>query len=454
MSSPIRATGAPRAVPKPPGLSAEVVEPRPGRPRRYGWRALLALAVVAAAGSLYLRRQARAPARQPAPALRTATVGTGALERTLRVTGVTAAADSVTLLTPRLSGSRGYGGPQHFTLILQQLVMPGSHVKKGEIVAEFDRQHMLIRLDDYRAMLTNHEMSVKTLNAQLEIRHRAHEQQIRRAKGNVDKATLDLKTTPVRSAIQTAHFKLAVAEAQARYEQLSNDLQNVIISERASIRNMELHLQEAQLEMRRAQANMDRMVIRAPIDGLTVMQTIHRGGESGQIQQGDQLHPSQPFMQIVNLRSMVVHATVNQVDAEQLRPGAQARVRLDAFPGLELPARLYYIGAIANSRGFRGNYVKEVSIRLKLEKTDPRVIPNYSVSADVILDSESMATLVPLEAVFSGASGEPPFAWVQGPDGWEKTELELGLANRVAAAVRSGLREGDVVAAEWPFPAP
>jgi multidrug resistance efflux pump len=375
----------------------------------------------------------------------------GALERTLRVSGVTAAANSAMLLTPTLSGSRGYGGPQHFTLVLQQLVPPGSLVKKGDTVSEFDRQYMLIRLDDYRAMLTSHELRLTTLNAQLDIRRKAYEQQIRKAKGNLDKAALDLKTAPVRSAIQTAHFKLAVAEAQASYEQLSKDLTNVITSERAAIRATELDLREAQMEMRRAQANTDRMIVRAPIDGLTVMQTVHRGGELNQIREGDQLYPGQPYLQVVDLRSMVVHASVNQVDAEQLRLGLQARVRVEACPDLELPARLYYIGALAGSRGFRGNYVKEIPIRLMLDRTDPRVIPNLSANADVVLETDQQAPLIPLEAVFSGAPGEAPFAWVQGPAGWEKTELELGLANYVSAAVRSGLHEGDVVATQWPL---
>lgn len=452
MGSPIRANRVPRAVPEPPALPPELLPSKPVRSRRYGWWALLVLAAGLAAGALLHRRQAPAPARQPGAALRTATVRTGALERTLRVSGATAAANSSTLLTPMLSGSRGYGGPQHFTSVLQQLVPPGSLVKKGDIVAEFDRQYMLIRLDDYRAMLISHELSVTTLNAQLDIRRKAYEQQILKAKGSLDRATLDLKTSPVRSAIQTEHFKLAVAEARARYEQLSKDLTNVIVSERAAIRNTELNLREAQMEMQRAQANADRMVVRAPIAGLAVMQTIHRSGEPSQIREGDQLSPGQPYVQIVDLRSMVVHATINQVDAEQLRLGLQARVRVDAFPDLELPARLYHIGAIASSRGFRGNYVKEIPIRLKLDKTDSRVIPNLSVNADVILDNEPQAPLIPLEAVFSGAPGEPPFAWVQGPAGWEKTELELGLANHVAAAVRSGLHEGDVVATQWPLP--
>jgi hypothetical protein len=41
-------------------------------------------------------------------------------------------------------------------------------------------------------------------------------------------------------------------------------------------------------------------------------------------------------------------------------------------------------------------------------------------------------------------------AFVRGPSGWEKRDVELGVVNSIAAEVKSGLNTGDVVAAEWP----
>jgi hypothetical protein len=48
------------------------------------------------------------------------------------------------------AGQGGSGGSD-FALVLLQVAKPGSHVKKGEVVAEFDRQYQLNRLDDYKA---------------------------------------------------------------------------------------------------------------------------------------------------------------------------------------------------------------------------------------------------------------------------------------------------------------
>ncbi len=87
------------------------------------------------------------------------------------------------------------------------------------------------------------------------------------------------------------------------------------------------------MELRRAEANADRMLIKAPIDGLAVMQNTRRGTEFAQIQPGDQLFPGMMFMQIVDMSSMVINASVNQVDVDSLRLGQKAKVRFDAYPG-------------------------------------------------------------------------------------------------------------------------
>jgi hypothetical protein len=46
--------------------------------------------------------------------------------------------------------------------------------------------------------------------------------------------------------------------------------------------------------------------------------------------------------------------------------------------------------------------------------------------------------------------GGKTLAYVKSASGWEKRPVELGLTNYIAAVVASGLREGEVVAAERP----
>jgi multidrug efflux pump subunit AcrA (membrane-fusion protein) len=154
-------------------------------------------------------------------------------------------------------------------------------------------------------------------------------------------------------------------------------------------------------------------------------------------------------MQIVDPSSMIVNATVNQTDVERLRIGQKARVRFDAFPDLELPARVYAIGTVAKSSRFRADWVKEMAVALKLEKMDPRVIPDLSVSADVILQSEEAPAVIPREAITQNPQGQP-YVWARVGSRWERRPIELGVMNNTMAAVRTGLREGEVIALEPP----
>jgi hypothetical protein len=85
-----------------------------------------------------------------------------------------------------------------------------------------------------------------------------------------------------------------------------------------------------------------------------------------------------------------------------------------------------------------------------LLKVDPRVIPDLSASADVVLESAPQALIVPREAVFRDGPDGKPYVFVQQPSGWEQREVSLGTSNFLATAVRSGLRAGEVIARERP----
>ena len=351
-----------------------------------------------------------------------------------------------------MGGGGGPGGD--FALVLQELIPPGSMVKKGDIVAEFDRQYMLTRLDDYKDSVVQNEANQRSRLAQLDVTRKARLQNIESARGDVERARLDLKTLPVRSAIESERFRLALEEAEARYRQVADEMKLVDISERATLRISEIELQQSKIELQRAEANINRMIIRAPIEGLTVMQQTFRGAEFGTIQQGDQVSSGQPFMRIVDLRSMVIEASVNQADVEMLRIGQKARVRFDAYPDLELPAHVFSIGAMTKTGGFRGSFIKEIPVRLRLDKLDPRVIPDLTVSADVILESSpDEHAMVPLQAVFRDSGDAQPYVFVRTPSGWQTREVKLGLANYVTTAVTSGLNRGEVIALQRP-PAP
>ncbi|MFN9460171.1 MAG: hypothetical protein ACK6D7_22755, partial [Acidobacteriota bacterium] len=161
---------------------------------------------------------------------------------------------------PGGGGSGGGRGGSEFMLQLQELAKSGAIVKKDEVVAEFDRQYMLQRLDDFQSTVTQSEADFRKQVAELEITRKNYEQQVLTAKNAVDKAELDVRTIPVRSAIESERLRLALEEAKANFKQLQEARRFLDVGERAQVRSAELELQATKLEFRRSQANADRMM--------------------------------------------------------------------------------------------------------------------------------------------------------------------------------------------------
>jgi HlyD family secretion protein len=571
-------TIAPSARPAGPAV---VPDPSPERRPTSKWLILLALAAVVGVGYwLYTQQQAaERKAGEARVGLRTATVQTGAVERTLRLSGVTAAEKFVSLIAPQIRGSRsgrnrsgfslagmdslsvtalpalgggnasssrgssstasssgsaaaagagsmvastgagqqrsfggsgatraassrissgnaansrssaspasangasaslgaeglgstsrelgsGMGGPGggggggfgggggDFTLVLQQLIKPGSLVKKGDTVAEFDRQYMLQRLEDYKSTMETAKAQLAQQKANLELARYTYTQNIEKAKAALDKAKLDMKTLPVLSAIDQERIKLALEEAEAQYKQQLAQGKFIDQQEKAQLKFAELEFKSLEIEYRRSEQNADRMLAKANIDGMTVMQSIFRGSEYAQIQQGDQVYPGQFFMQVVDPNSMIINASVNQVDGEKLRIGMKARVRFDAYPGLDVPAHLVSIAAVPKSGGMRANFVREIPVRLKIDRMDPRIIPDLSCSVDVVMEQSEDATIAPLSAVFHEESSGKHFVYIKNGEAWVRREVELGLGNFLVVSVK-GLKRGDIIALDEPVP--
>jgi multidrug resistance efflux pump len=353
--------------------------------------------------------------------------------------------------------SRGSSGSSSsmmgdFGSILQELIKPGTHVKKGDKVAEFDRQYMLQRLDDYNSGVAQQELNYGRMEADLLVSRKSHDQSILVAKSDVEKAKLDLKTVPVRSDIDAERFRLALEESEARYKQLLLEVPHVRIGEESQRRISQMDMQDSKLELRRAESNAERMIVRSPIDGMVVMLNIMRGTEFAAVQAGDPIPAGMPYMQIVDPSSMIVNAVVNQVDVEKLRVGAKAKIRFDAFPDLEIPGHVYSVSAMPKSSmsSARGSYLKEIPVRIKMDKMDPRVIPDLSVSVDVLVSEEEASAVTTLSSVFKDAQDGKSYVYVRGAKGWQRREVELGLANNSMVAVRGGLRPGEIVAEEEP----
>ncbi len=458
----------------------EKLVPAPEKPRR--WRAVALLCAVAILGAAAYRYGWRSPAEsgggRAAAAIPTAVAEVGDVHAAIRLSGTIAAKNQATILAPRLGGNRsdmnrggsanmlagggrgavggGGGGPTgfgasqmtDFSLVLIKLAAPGSHVKAGDVIAEFDPQMQKQRLDDYKDALIQSDATIKSKLAELASSRESHLLKVQQAQASWLQALQDQKTNPVDAQITAELNDLAVKEDEAQYKQLQYEDDLVDQQQQAQVRVLQLNRDQADLEYKRTAANLNKLTIKAPMDGVVVMASIVRNGEFGQVQVGDEVRAGQPFMYIEDGRTMVVNALLNQVDAERLHSGLKAEIRLDAYPDIDLPGTVEGIGALAQTSTFRSGYVSEIPVQVNVDKMDPRIIPDLTASAEVYLESENNVVYVPRSAVFEENGGK--YVFVRQPNGWVERPVQTGLMSYNSVAIHAGLQKGDVVALHRP----
>lgn len=414
------------------------VHPKP--PRRWLLPSALALMGLLG-GALYLMLKPTQATRTGSTDLvRTARATAGTLERILRVAGQTSARNYATIIVPVFRGP-----DSGRDLTLTELAPAGSFVKKGDIVAQMDAQTLKDHIDDVVDLVQQAENDVLKKRAEQDVERESMQQNLRVAKADLDKAKLELAAGEVRTEIERELLKLSADEAEAAYKQLLRDVAFKNAADAAELKILQITVQRQKIHLNNHQNDVQKFVMRAPMDGLVVMTQTFRQGQTRQVEKGDQVHPGQPFMKIVDTSSMQVEASVSQAYSSELRVGQHATIGLDAFPGLEFPGRVYSIGALAVKGMWDTYYVRNVPVRITIEGRDPRLIPDLSAWAHVRLGAaEANGIIVPREAV--RIEGDRNVVYVKGPKGFEKRVVELGLKSTTQVAVRSGLKDGEEVA--------
>jgi RND family efflux transporter MFP subunit len=407
-----------------------------GTPRRSRWP-FLVLGLLLAAGAAWLLRPR--PKTSLTASIPTVRAVRGVLLRTVRLSGSISATHYVSISSPILRAPDAGRG-----LVLIYVPPFGAMVHKGDVIARIDGKAMADHLDDVEATVDQGAMDLRKLRSQQIAAREALEQSVRAARAAWDKAKQDMLALNVRSAIQREQYRLAVEEAQANYEEVRGELALLAQRQQAEWNNAELN-QEYQIRHRnRHRADLARCTITSPIDGQVVMKTIIRNGDVGQVQLGDELAPGQPFLRVVDPKTMQLDATVNQVDADEVRLGQPATVRFDAYPALVVQGKVESVGTLAVS-GRRVNYwVRQVPVRIAIDGHDDRVLPDLTASADVLLGEQSDALIIPREAV-QETDGKAVVYLKQG-DNLVPREVELGFSNNTQVSVTSGLQAGDQIA--------
>jgi multidrug resistance efflux pump len=238
------------------------------------------------------------------------------------------------------------------TLTVTRLAASGTQVRKGDLLAEFDRQAQMRQFMDKQAEYMDFANKTASVRAK-EVADRAKDEtEIGQAESGWSKAGLEMQKVELLSKIDAEKAQETLEEAKATLRQLRATFELKRQAAQAAIRLLEIQCDRARQVMDHAQANAALMQIRSPIDGVVVLNTIWKQGKMGEVQEGDQVRAGVTFMQVVDPSQMQVRASVNQEDFLGLRIGLLARIRLDAYPEMLFSGKLEEMAPIARSGDF------------------------------------------------------------------------------------------------------
>jgi HlyD family secretion protein len=361
-----------------PGPSQELEKGQPQNsqgspgPKRRGWIIAIALgAFVLAGAALILKKNFHSALRvEHSSSLRVNT------NERLRLKGTTQAVETRAILAPLIAGQ------QVGTLTITRLTPGGTRVKQGDLLVEFDRQAQLRDFIDKQAATSDLADKVSEEQAK-EIAARAKDEtEMKEAEDNLSKAELEMQKVETLSRIDAEKAQETLDEAKATLAQLKETFTLKRNAAQASIRILEIQRDRSRETMLHAQANAALMQIRSPIDGMVVLNTIWKQGSMGEVQEGDQVRPGVPFMQVVDPSKMNVEVPVNQQDFLNLKIGEKAEVHLDAYPDLVLPGQLEEIAPLGETGDFSSK-VRTFAAVFTITGSDSRLMPDLSAAVDV-----------------------------------------------------------------------
>jgi len=356
--------------------------------------------------------------------------------QTLRLNGTTQASRSFVVLAPRLEGA------QVGSMVITKLASAGTHVNKGDVLVEFDPQAQTKDYLDKKSTYENLVGQVAQKEAEENIARAKDDTAMKQAEDEFKRAQLEIQRNEIVSRIDAEKNQEALDEAQTTLKQLTETYQLKRAAAAATIRIQVIQRDRALDAMHYAQGNAEKMVVHSPMPGVVVYNTIWLGGRMGTVQQGDQVRPGVPFLQVVDPSQMEVRVQLNQVDLLKIHPGQQAEMHLDAYPGMTLPATLEELSPLGHTGQFT-EAVRSFTARFSVQGTDPRLLPDLSAALDLDLGSQKNVLVVPWQSI--GNEAEHPYVWVKTTVGFEKRSVQTGPRNDLEAVVNSGLSEGDII---------
>ena len=312
----------------------------------------------------------------PATEYRTAKVEQGPILATATASGTLNAVVSVQV------------GSQVSGQIKEVLVDFNSEVKRGQVIARIDPEIFEYRLKQAQADVDAAQAAVLVQEANV-LSRRA---EISRAEVNLSEGRRDL----ARKAELTAKKFISPAEqekAAALVRTLEEDLKTIraqMAVTEAQVKNAQANAKQREAAYSQARVDVDRTVIRAPIDGVVIKRTIEPGQTVAASLQAPEL-----FVIAQNLSDMQVDTSIDESEIGRIKVGQSATFTVDAFPGRSFNGTVKQVRKAATNVSNVVTYTAVVSAR----NDDLTLVPGMTANVRIVTDRRDSVLKVPNAAL-------------------------------------------------------
>jgi len=322
-------------------------------------------------------------------------------------------------------------------IVKRLYVDAGDRVKKGQLLAELDKEEIQARVAQARAQLEASEASSNGTRADLD-----------RAKVDAEVPDVPLLKRAYERAQGMAKEGVvsasALDDAQKNYE-LALNKQNV---SKAQLSVLKAKIGQAQAQVAQDRANLKQLeeqlnytTVTAPIDSIVLSRDVEVGDAVSSILV---LGSSATLVMTLGDTSEVyVKGKVDESDIGKVYLGQPARIKVESFKDKTFTGKVNKISPMGGEK----DNVTTFEVRVSINNPGGELKAAMTANAEIILDEHKNVLQIPEGAVIydkdKKASVEVPDP--NGKDGKKKVAVNLGISNGAKAEVLSGLKEGDQV---------
>jgi HlyD family secretion protein len=313
----------------------------------------------------------------------------------------------------------------------------GDKVKKGQLLAQLDKEEIQAQVDQSRAAAAASEANLRSSEADYE-----------RAKVDAEGPDVPLLKRAYDRAIGMAKDGVvsasALDDAQKNYEMAVNK-QNV---SKAQVTVLKARIAQAQAQVARDRANLKQLEeqlsytdIESPIDGIVLSRDVEMGDAvSSIIVLGSS---ATLVMTLGDTSEVYVKGKVDESDIGKVYLGQPARIKVESFKDKTFNGKVTKISPM----GVEKDNVTTFEVRVSINNPGGELKAEMTANAEIILDEHKSVLQIPEGAIIydkdKKASVEVPDP--KAKDGKKKLAVNIGISNGAKTELLGGLKEGDEV---------